>query len=414
VQLFKWPKPTLLKFLILNLSLLVTYCLRFRRIAISMVMVTILLSSCVERYRPDDLYLKEGVLVINAHINDNPGIQTIEISRSSHPEHPSFIPESNCFTLLLREDGESIEFSDSEQPGIYTADLDADFLRPGMQFQVQFVTQDGNEYQSDFDKIRPVPTIDSIYYKVESMTYTGDEDPVDGIRFYIDFTNDNEAYEYIRWELVETYEFHNPTMEAFYYPNRWTVIPLTEEDGPRVCYITHQLPAVHSLSTKNLESGSFSKAFDFVPNDQLEQKLLYKYSLLVRQYSTGPEGFHYWQETGANRKDQGAIFTKQPTLLKSNICNIANESEKVLGFFTMSAVQEVRAIAEEIPGLDHSPDPYYCLPVDSGPGSNRPQVFPSYFARATYNEETIYARVNHHCVDCREYKHSSAVEPDFW
>lgn len=147
------------------------------RIAITMVMAMALLSSCVERYHPDDLYLKEGLLVINAHITDEPGIQTIEISRSSHPEAPSFNPELDCFVLLLREDGESREFHSSEQPGLYIADLDTDFLRPGMPCQMQVFTLDGNEYHSDFDEIRPVPAIDSIYYKVEYMNYIGEEDP---------------------------------------------------------------------------------------------------------------------------------------------------------------------------------------------------------------------------------------------
>ena len=128
----------------------------------------------------------------------------------------------------------------------------------------------------------------------------------------------------------------------------------------------------------------------------------------------GPEGFHYWNELGAIRQGQGTLFDKQPALLQSNICNIEDEDEKVLGFFTMSGVQEVRGIAEDIPGLDHSPNPYYCLPVDRGPGSSSPQKFPSYFARATYDGVTVYAQVNHHCVDCREYKGSSAVKPDFW
>lgn len=372
-----------------------------------------LLSSCVERYRPDDLYLKEGQLVINAHITDSPGIQTIEISRSAHPEQPSFNPESGCFVLLLREDGESREFSDSYPPGFYTAELDAEFLRPGMLFQVQVVTQDANEYHSDFDKIRPVPAIDSIYYKVEYMTYTGEDDPIPGIRFYVDFTYNDEAYEYIRWELTETYEFHNPDTDAFIYLNRWTVRPLPEEDNPKVCYITSVLPAIHSLSTKELDFGSFSKAFDFVPNDQMEQKLLFKYSLLVKQYSVGPEGFHYWNEIGANLQGQGALFDKQPPLLQSNICNIADEDEKVLGFFTMSSVRETREFAEEIPGPD-SPNPYYCLPVDRGPGTNQPTSFPAFFARATYDGVTVYEQVYHYCVDCREYKGSSNVTPDFW
>ncbi len=386
----------------------------FTLIALTNVIAVALLSSCVERYHPDEMYLRKDILVINAHITDEPGIQTIEISRSSHIELPGVQPESDCYIHLLREDGESREFGTSERPGVYNAELDTTFLRKGMLFQLQVITQNGNEYHSDFDKIRPVPSIDSIYYKAETMTYTGEDDPVPGIRFYVDFTYDDDAYEYIRWELTETYEFHNPNMEAYLYTNRWTRIQLEGEDNPQVCYITHALPAVHSISTKELSYGSFSKSFDFVPHDKMEQKLMYKYSLLVRQYSVGSEGFHYWHELGLNSQAQGQIFSKQPALLQSNICNIADETEKVLGFFTMSGMQEVRVFAEEIPGLDNSPYIYYCMPVDRGPGSGSPTSYPSYFARASYDGTTVYAEVNKHCVDCRAYKGSSALKPDFW
>ena len=385
-----------------------------RQIALICMMAMALLNSCIERYHPDDLYLKDGLLVISAHITDEIGSQHIEISRSSHPELPSFNPELGCAVLFLREDGESREFVASEQPGYYTADLDSSFLRSGLSFQVQVQTQDGNEYHSDYDRIRPVPAIDSIYYKVEDMIFTGDDKPIPGIRFYIDFTHDNEGYEYLRWELTETYEFHNPKMEAWVYSNRWTRRPLEGEDNSRICYITNVIPTSQSISTRDLSYGPFSKSFDFVPNDWNEQKLLFKYSLLVRQYSIGQEGFHYWNEIGASRQGQGTMFDKQPALLQSNIKNIVDEDEKVLGFFTMSGVQEIRGFAEEIPGLDNTPNPYYCLPVDQGPGSGSPTYYPSYFAEATYDGATVYARVNHHCVDCREYKGSSAIKPDFW
>lgn len=378
------------------------------------VIAMMLLSSCVERYYPDELYLRHGILVINAQITDHPGVQTIEISRSSNIESPGFVPETDCYILLLREDGESREFGPGEHPGFYEASMDTDFLRTGMSFQLQVVDHKGNEYHSDFDRLRPVPAIDSVYYKVESMITAGVDDPVPGIRFYCDFTYDDEAYEYIRWELSETYEFHNPNMQAYYYPNRWTVYPLPEEDNPRICYITKDLPAINSLSTKQLNFGSFSKPFGFVPNDKMEQKLMYKYSLRVRQYSLGAEGFYYWNELGKNHQEQGTLFDRQPALVKSNICNIADESEKVLGFFTMSGMQEVRAFAEDIPGLDTKPYPYYCMPVDRGPGSNRPTKYPAYFARATYDGTTVYAEVNKHCVDCREYKGSTDAKPEFW
>lgn len=386
----------------------------FRQPSIIYVIAMVLLTGCLERYYPDEMYLRPGVLVINAHITDHPGIQTIEISRSSNIEAPGLIPETDCYIILLREDGESREFGSNERPGFYTSTLDTAFLRKGMLFQIQVVAPNGNEYHSVFDKIRPVPAMDSLYYKVESISLPGEDNPIQGIRFYTDFTYDEKAYEFIRWELTETYEFHNPKMEAYLYYNRWNVYPLPDEDSPRVCFITHLLPTVHSMSTKQLGFGPISKSFDFVPNDKIEQKLLHKYSLLVRQYSTGPEGFHYWNELGKNHQGQGTLFDSQPALIKSNICNIADENEKVLGFFTMSGVQEIRAIAEDIPGLDSSPYLYYCLPVDRGRGSNRPTTFPAYFARATYDGTSVYAEVNKHCVDCRDYKNSTDQKPDFW
>ena len=78
----------------------------------------------------------------------------------------------------------------------------------------------------------------------------------------------------------------------------------------------------------------------------MEQKLLFKYSLNVKQYSMGQEGFHYWNEIGMNLQGQGAMFDRQPPL--------------------------------------------------------------------TNDGTSVYAEVNKHCVDCRDYKGSSAIKPDFW
>jgi hypothetical protein len=48
--------------------------------------------------------------------------------------------------IIVREEGESQEFISSEEPGIYTAELDTSFLRTGVMFQVQVFTEDGNEF----------------------------------------------------------------------------------------------------------------------------------------------------------------------------------------------------------------------------------------------------------------------------
>ncbi|MCK4745843.1 MAG: DUF4249 family protein, partial [Bacteroidales bacterium] len=271
----------------------------------------------------------------------------------------------------------------------------------------------GNEYHSDFDKLRPVPPIDSIYWELETTSYENRSDSMRGIRFFIDFTYDNETYEYIRWELTETYEFHNPNMKAFVAESIGNFYALRDSSNPRVCYITRKLHDIHSMSTHYLDQGTYiKKPFSFVANDKIEQKLLYKYSLLVRQFSVGPEAFHYWNELKKTSQEQGWLFDSQPALLQSNICNIHDESEKLLGFFSMSSASERRGMADMVQGLDHTPYKYYCLPAEKGPGG--PSHYPAYFARAHYDGKVVYSQVNKHCVDCRAYKGSTDIKPDYW
>ena len=378
------------------------------------IILSCVLAGCVERFYPEEDDLTTGVLVINAHITDNPGVQSIEISRSGGLNFEGIDLVAGCYAVLVREDGESRDFF-QVRPGYYSSDLDREFLQTGMSYQVQVITPDAEEYHSDFDLLRPVPEIDSLYYQVESMPLQSSDEVIEGIRYYLDFTFDDQAYEYIRWELIETYEFHNPEMEAYVALSRWRTIPMPDSSNWRICYITKKIQDIHAISMQDLEQGVyFKKPFSFVPNDNIEQKLLFKYSLLVRQYSVGPEAYHYWNELRNTSQSQGQIFGIQPALLKSNICNINDESEKVLGFFTMSGLKEKRAMAEDIPGIDHRPYKYYCLPALKGPGVSMASNYPAYYARATYDGSTIYELVNEYCVDCRAYEGSTHIKPDFW
>jgi len=372
-------------------------------------------TACVERYYPEQDDLKTGTLVINAHLTDEPGYQNIEISRSVTLIHPSQSPVTGAYAELIREDGEFCEFTE-EKPGWYGYNFEEEFLQTGLSYSLHVMTLDGNEYESDFDRIRPVPDIDSIYYEVETASFETESDSAEGVRFYIDFTYDDADYECLRWELTETYEFHNPDMSAYIRDVDFKLKPLPDSSNFRVCYITNDLPTIHSMTLKYLDFGIYiKKPFGFVSNDMLAQKLKHKYSLHVKQFSLGEEAFHYWNELKKTSQEQGFLFDRQPALLKSNIHNVNDEQETVLGFFSMSGVTECRGFAEKPEGLDLDLYEYYCMPVVRGPsGPVSRDDLPKYYARAFWDGESVYAEVNKHCVDCREYKNSTHLKPDYW
>lgn len=266
-------------------------------------------NACVERYYPDEDKLKTGTLVINAHLTDQSGWQWIEISRSVTLLYPSANPVSGAFVELIREDGEFREFQE-DRPGYYGCDMEEVFLQTGLSYMVHVITPDGEEYESGFDRLRPVPKIDSLYYELETSSYETEADSTEGIRFFVDFIYDDEDYEFIRWELTETYEFHNPNMEAYIWDKDYRYYPLPDSSSPSVCFITNQLSTIHSMSLGYLDFGIYiKKPFAFVPNIQKEQKLKHKYSLLVKQYSMGEEAFHYWNELKKTSQEQGFLLT---------------------------------------------------------------------------------------------------------
>ena len=373
------------------------------------------MTGCVKRYYPSEDELKTGTLVINAHLTDQAGQQLIEISRSVTLIYPSADPISGAFAELIREDGEFREFQEVK-PGFYGCDLDETFLQTGQSYMLHVITPDGKEYESDFDRLRPVPRIDSLYYEVETVSYESRDNTMEGIRFFVDFTFDDEAYEYIRWDLTETYEFHNPDHEAFIWDVDFRFYALPDSSSPKICYITNDISTIHSMSLGYLDFGTYiRKPFDFVPNIQQKQKLKHKYSLLVKQYSLGEEAFHYWNELKKTSQEQGFLFDKQPALLKSNIRNVNDDEEKILGFFSMSGVVERRAFAEKPEGIDLSLYKWYCFPVMRGPaGWVTVEDLPKYYARAWKDGVPTTAEVNKHCVDCRAYKNSTDIIPEYW
>jgi len=387
------------------------------------VILMILLVGCIERYYPEEDELRTGTLVINAHLTNIAGEQIIEISRSAGLTHPSFDPVSGSLTEVIREDGELRIFSEFK-PGYYKAELEESFLQTGASFMLHVSTPDGKEYESVFDRLRPVPAIDSIYYLVETNSFGYGSDPVGGIRFYLDFTYDNEDYEYIRWDLIETYEYHNSTdLEYFFLDLDHWLKPVPDTSIYDTCYITNELFQIHSMSMGSLNFGHYvKKPFSFVPNDEQEQKLHHKYSLLVRQYSLGEEAFFYWNNLKKNTQEQGSLFESQPALLKSNIRNVNDESEYVLGFFSMAGMVEKRAFAIEPDGLDLRPYIGHCYPRKEPVSAAEPILWKVYH-KYPYDPAPMYftklgslpmRRMNKACVDCREYKNSTHIPPDFW
>lgn len=380
-----------------------------------MVVFPLLLNSCVERYYPQEDELVTGTLVVNAHLTNKPGTQSIQISRSDHLLYPEYVPESNCLVEVENQEGRLFEFKEQE-PGDYTADLPSDFLRVSSFYRLLLLTPDGNRYESEFTELFPSTRIDSIYYELESQPGSEPGESVDGIRYYINFEIDPDSSEFMRWELQETYEFHNPNYEGFIYSYDRVMKPIPDSLSDRQCWISGHVNGIYTLDAGNLGSREFNHMpLSFVSNET--QRLSYGYSLLVRQFSMDEPAFRYWDELKKNTQEMSGMFDRQPSFTPSNICNCDDPAERILGFFSISGVTEKRIFVEDVEGLDKY-DVLFCFPLPELPRLRYllNQDLPVYMSRATWPDSGVeqFGETVQKCLDCRVRKGSSGDPPDFW
>lgn len=374
----------------------------------------VFIMGCITDYYPEKNELKTGTLVVQAHLSGITGEQSVRISRSSTLVYPEFDPVSGCHVEVESLSGDYRDFVETA-PGEYTGSFDPLFFRPGESYRLSFITPAGAYYVSEYEILHPAPGIDTLYYLKEDHDTRNAGESEKGIRFYIDFEIKKDSGQYLRWQLIETYEIHNPENDAWIYDVDYRLKELASTDSWRTCWISDEIKDIYTLDLRDVEGEVFrKKALNFV--SAKTRRLQIKYSLLVRQLSMSQTSFRYWDELAKNMQSDGGLFESQPALTPGNICNMNDDQELVIGYFSISGVSEARIFVADVPGLKVAKDPAYCSPGVVPRYLNRfhLEYLPVYLAEEYVDGVRKYGEVHKFCVDCREYKGSSHIKPDFW
>jgi hypothetical protein len=372
-------------------------------------------TGCIDRYYPDEEEVKLGSLVVAAHLTDLPELQSIALSRSTTLEFPKVDPVMDCYVEVEREDGSHLTFPETED-GIYAVDPDPGFLAPGGAYRLRIITPSGRQYESAYEVLHPAAGIDSVYWVREDHATQDPEVVEKGIRFQIDFEIEKDSSRYLRWQLIETFEMHNPDYEdTQVYDVDRQMKEIQDSIARRICWVTLEVPEIFTLDLGGLEGDSYrAKPLNFVSDEP--QRLHHRYSMLVRQFSLGENAFWYWDELGKNLQSKGGLFDTQPSITPSNICNVDDIEEVVIGFFSISGVTEKRILVEEVPGLTLKEDPGFCEPGQLPYSFRRlsSALLPYYIGTMNVDGTMRTGGISRQCIDCREYRGSSDLKPGYW
>ena len=196
--------------------------------------ILLCLAACVDPFKPD-IRETQNLLVVNGIITDRPGMQYVEISRSSPYNQPLFIPVKGCVVRVEDDQGEGMIYEDGGS-GRYWVNLERPFLGVNKSYRLLVFTPDGKEYQSDYEPLLPCPRLDRLYYEIEHQET---DDPLRsyyGIRFLVDVKPEAGATRNVLWKLVETYEYHASYLIQYTWNGRdlFEFYPLS--DSLYTCY----------------------------------------------------------------------------------------------------------------------------------------------------------------------------------
>ncbi len=374
-------------------------------------LAAVLLPGCVESYTPDIKESQES-LVVEGLLTDQPGVQTIYLSRSSPFSNPALVPESHCWVKVVDENGIIYDFFEQES-GVYRCGMSASQLVRGTAYKLSIVTADRKEYESDYITLpSPCPSIDSVYFEIKTVETSDPENPLEGIQFYIDLEAGEDQPRNYRWELVETWEYNAAHIIQYYFDGQLLhVMP-----DPYIyyrCWCTGRISDIYTASTKHSVSNRIYKyPLHFVSSQTHRLKI--RYSLLVKQFALSDDAYRYWDQMRRQQQESGGLYETQPLQISGNVYNVNDPDELVLGFFNVASSSEKRIFVDAQSELNFPRIGCTLDTVNNMYELPPPVYYPVYMrSLSPMGTGPPYGVGRGLCFDCTSGG-GTTVKPDFW
>jgi hypothetical protein len=375
-----------------------------------LLIVFLSLTSCLETYFPEFSSDDVNTLVISGSISDQEGYNYIYVTKATNLEIPRYTFINGCTGFVSDEFGNHYPFENAGE-GKYKCWINKDNLIPGIKFKLFVKTPGGIEYESDEEAMPNPTTIDSIYARWV-LVQTGDPKiPKRGLQFFANLHGPNSNSTYYRFVVEETWEYHSPYPIYWYYNG--ALRHYSQVDfSHMVCYSTASLSAIYTLSTSDLAENKYNGyPLHFIENNS--EKLLYRYSVLVKQYGNTAEAYRYLNELRKNIEEQGGLYEKQPLRVNGNMHCLTNPEKKVIGYFMANSISTKRISFSQIENLNVDLSDY-CVPwIPKPDGVLRylknvsPYLYPVYVLN-----ESVLSLADQTCFDCMQ-RGGSLTKPDF-
>jgi hypothetical protein len=337
-------------------------------ILILLVCIILVVSECINPYKPD-LGSYKPLMVVEGLITNENRSYIIELSYSMQ-KNDSATPRISDANIYITDDEGNITHLSNFGSGIYKTDSIEITGSVGHTYQLHIESSDGRIYSSGTCMMLPVPDIDSVYFAKDVQLVNNQTQLKEGVSVFLDSKPGSGDQHYLRWDYEDTWKFKVPDPIRYTYINRNAILEIPPGEVKEYCWKSGKATEllINGVSGNNL-NRIVKEPIKFIVTDESD-RLSVRYSILVNQYSLSEQEFNYWDGLRKLNDVGSDIFGTQPFEVLGNIKNVNDPSEKVLGYFQVSAVSKKRIYIDygDIYPYGLPNYVYHCISYPLGPG----------------------------------------------
>lgn len=315
------------------------------RFILCLVILTLVMMNCKEKYYAQYNYPDKGFLVVEGFIN-SAGPTNINLSRTVKLADAVSIKFETGAIVRVEGDDNSSYNVPALGNGLYsTGQLP---INDSRKYRLYIKTSNGKEYRSDFAAVIRTPPIDSISYP---RTESG------GVDITINTHDPKNKTWYYTWSYEQTWQHTSlwkPTLKFISTQNGLSVTyiyPDQSSDTTRFrCWGTENSTNVLIGSSKKLSRDEIHLPLASIEKGSI--KISELFSIKIYQHGVSEAGYDFLQRMKKNTQQVGSIFDAQPSQLNGNIHNTLDPLEEVVGFIDVADGYDKRIYIEpkDVPG----------------------------------------------------------------
>lgn len=352
-----------------------------------------ILEGCIETFAPPEVTSTTTYLVVDGYLNTGEGSSVITLSRTQNlTEAQAPMYELNAQVKVEGDLGSQYIFTEK---GDGSYELPQQTFSETENFRLSIKTIGGKEYVSDYVPYRKTPAIDSVTYKVD--------DAKGGVQFYANAHDNLNKTLFYRWKFEATWQYQSAFYSSLEVRNDSIIRRMVDIS---TCWQTEK-PSTILLGSSIKLSQDIIRDFPicFVPAST--NRLLLKYSILVKQFGLTQDAFEYWTSLAKTTEGTGGLFDPQPSLVTGNLHSTTDNQELVFGYFSVTSMEQKRIFISPYLGVFPR-----CQISDTL--SEVDALTSGDLIMTDYGYPNVqYIMVAPSCADCRT-QGGTNVRPDFW